>query len=33
MFLHMEYSLDEPGPLIAVSGPHADFSTVIWGYI
>ena len=32
MFGNTEYPLDGPGPLIAVSDPHGDFSTVILGY-
>ena len=29
---HPEYSMYGPGPLIAVSGPYDNFSTVILGY-
>ena len=32
LFGHPEYSLDGSGTLIAVSGPHEEFSTVILVY-
>ena len=31
MFGHLEYFLDGPGPLIAVSGPHREFFNSAFG--
>ena len=34
IFVQLEYSLDVPGPLIAISGPHEEFfNSAFWVWI